>query len=249
MVRNIFAVLAAVVLAAPLTAGVAAAQTTEQDDTVFDRGGVRVEDTGGDVPNIQVDEDVVRSDIEETLVPQPETRGRIADNVTIEIGAGANGYTHDLGDQLEAGFTGNVRGGFNNDNVIGLEAGLISLINAPDEDINNDPDIADYAMGSMAEIALRANWINRSIARPFVSGGVGFANVSTIGEEELEIGRQVYDDTSTMHIPVSLGVQVYPVENFTFSGRADYRFLTNVADNDLPSGNTWSFSVNLGTTF
>jgi opacity protein-like surface antigen len=221
------------------TAEDAAEDVGEALETVGERAEEIADDPGAEFEGAW-------EEIQQTLVPPPQVRPTIANNVIVEAGIGTSMFDGELNDAFDSGASWQLRGALNNDALIGFEAAYIGSINQR-EDTN---DIGDAALGTSGQVLLRANWINDSIARPFVVGGVGLTNLTTVGNTELRSPQfEAADDNTAFTVPLGAGVQVYPLENFTVAARVDYTIKTQLIDHNMPSGNLWNVGVNLGAHF
>jgi hypothetical protein len=201
---------------------------------------------------VEIEEDLLRDDetqIEEGVVPgetvvlRPEpARLQPQPNFGVELEGGVSNFTGDLGDALDSGGNWGVRGIFGKASPIGLEAAYFGSANslaAADE----------TGISSAGELQGRLNIIRSpdSVVQPFVAAGVNYYRIDATGDEAVALDGN--DSVESIGFPLSAGVNFLPTENITIGARGNYRILTDLIDDNIPSGDNWNVGLTLGAAF
>ncbi len=209
----------------------------QEDEAMLEGTGEEIEDTASGVGD----------DIREAIVPTGE-RAEMAQpkELSLEAGLGFSNFTGRLGDSYKTGAGWNIRAAYKADSLIGAELGYFGSANPREDSL----EPGDWGFMNGLDLGARISWQNDTIFRPFVAGGAGISFMNTFFETSLDlIGGEEADDTWMLHFPVGVGVNSYPGENLMVGLRYDYRFQTNIIDNDIPFGNNWQLVLSAGATF
>jgi opacity protein-like surface antigen len=184
----------------------------------------------------------------ETIVLYPEEPRRPAlPNIGVEVGAGFQTFTEELGDVTSAGLGYNLRFIFGPRSRLALEVGYLGgLAEAERTEVFQQTAVSVYS--NSGEVLARLNFFgNRDLVRPFIAGGANFTRINS--SLSTPIGTTELDRLNGLGFPLVGGVQFLPSENFLVSARANYNVLTAVVDDDFPPGNQWGAMLSAGAMF
>ncbi len=184
-------------------------------------------------------------DTQEAVIPsEPQARGAAPGNLALELGLGIADFNGNLGDQINAGPSWDLRGIFGANRTIGGEIAYVGVAsNLDGQDLISNEAVDGTALTSAGDVSARFNALSSEFIQPFATAGLGVMGVDVRDE------NTTVDKGTALTIPVGAGVQIYTDSALTFGARVNYRILTDIIDNDLPSGDNWNLGVNVGATF
>lgn len=181
---------------------------------------------------------------EEAVVPAPERHGPAPSNLNLSVGLGVSNFRGDLNNNLNPGASWDVRAGFNNDDYVSGELAYVGSANGVDNADNDlGPNVDGTALTSMGDALVRFNATTKRSWQPFAGAGLGMLRLN-VRDEDTTVDRG-----SALTVPLTAGVDFYASKRLLIGGRLNYRILTDVVDNDIPSGDQWNAGLNVGATF
>lgn len=181
---------------------------------------------------------------EEAVVPTTERARPAPTNLSLSVGLGVSNFRGDLNNNLNPGASWDVRAGFANNRHISGELAYVGSANGID-DADNDlgENVDGTALSSMGDAVVRFNATTKRTWQPFAGAGIGMLRLN-VRDDDTTVDRG-----SALTVPLTAGVDFYASKRFLIGGRFNYRVLTDVVDNDIPSGDQWNAGLNVGATF
>lgn len=168
----------------------------------------------------------------------------LASKVTVAAGAGLADFTGSLGDHTNAGFSWNVRGGYDFSRNLGLEVGYLGARNGIDDTRLPNPH-SITTTGLTGDLKLTAPIATGAgvLIKPYIFGGLGGAYYGVSGD------TQLYQSDSDLVVPLGLGGDAFLTPNVSVGARLGYD--VNVANRigDNAAGNLMNLTANLGVHY
>ncbi|MBZ4418042.1 hypothetical protein [Myxococcus sp. RHSTA-1-4] len=171
--------------------------------------------------------------------------------LTLLAGGGLEGYTGELGSQLNPGATAGVRAALKPNKIVGLELGYSGAVNdidivGTDDNATDGPDLVRNGGDAVLTLGLLT-----SAWQPYVLGGIGINDYNFRGGQTLG-----YSDDTVGSVPAGVGLRGH-VGHFTVDARANYNFLfdkefapgVESSGGDFEEGGSYQAVVNVGGTF
>lgn len=183
--------------------------------------------------------------IQESVVPtRGERAGPAPRMLSLAVGLGVSNFRGALNNNLGVGPSWDLRAGVGNDTVIGGELAYVgtahSLRNA-DNDLGAGVD--GTAVATMGDAMVRFNATHDGAWQPFAAVGLGLLSL------DVRDAETTVDRGTALTIPLSAGLNFYTGRRMLIGGRVNYRVLTEIVDNDIPSGDEWNAGLSVGATF
>lgn len=183
---------------------------------------------------------------------EPDMRG-----LTLNLGGGVEGYTGNLGDQIEAGGAWGVNAIIRPSKVFGIELGYSGAAHELGADgwtndsseLATGPDLIRNGAHAVATLGL-----NAAAVQPYALAGLGVSRYTVRGNTD------AFSDDWSGSLPVGAGIRTH-VGNFTADLRGTYSMMfdQDVAANpgaensffgeDFLTAGRWAGTLNIGTTW
>lgn len=187
-----------------------------------------------------------RSTQESTIPTEAEAKSGLP-NVAVELGAGLQTFSGQIGDVLQGGigYSGRIIVGARS--RFGVELGYLGAWNEAERTQTLDKTAANVYANS-EELLGRVNFGGtRALVKPFLAAGASYlhfnAAIST------PIGGLDLRDRDLIGMPLVAGLQLLPGTEFTVSLRGNYTLLTDWIDRNVASGNEWGAMASAGAVF
>lgn len=183
-------------------------------------------------------------DVQEAVVPTGKRYEAKPSLLSLQAGLGVNDYRGELSNNVETGLSWDLRGGIGNDRMIGGELAFTGAMNDTTTGDNQlGANVNRAAIMNTGDAQARLNITTEKQWQPYVAAGLGFMSLDVRDKDS------IVDDGNAITLPLSAGVQFYTKSRLSFGGRFNYRVLTDIVSNDIPSGDQWNLGFNVGATF
>jgi opacity protein-like surface antigen len=193
---------------------------------------------------IKQDAQSLAKDVQEAVIPTGKRYEAKPSMLSLQAGAGLSDFRGALNNNIDPGVSWDLRAGYRNDKLVGGELAFTGAVNgtsAADNDLG--PRVNHLAVTNMGDAQARINFTTDEMWQPYVAGGVGVLVM------DVRDADTIVKDGTAATLPLSVGLQMYTKSRITAGARLNYRVLTDVLTNDIPSGDQWNVGLNVGAVF